>query len=429
MLTRRGFLSAAASSMASLGVAFKDDSLETVDRALRLTGVGEPDDEDFWGQVRQAFVLDPNFVNFNNGGVSPCARIVQDAVRRQMEHSNQAPSYYMWQHLEPEIEAVRRRLAIMFGCDAEEIAITRNASESLETCLLGIDLKPGDEILTTRLDYPRMITTIKSRARREGVKFVEIPSPVPGSPRDIPNLIRGFEDSITSQTKLILVSLVSFMNGQIFPVREVCRLGAKHQIPVVVDAAHAFAQFPFQQRDLECEMMGTSLHKWLMAPVGTGMLYVKKNRIKEVWPLMCANPEQDDNIRKFEEIGTHPAAIHNAIGEAITFHEMIGSGRKEARFRYLRERWTSKIIDNPKALWFTSLEKSQSCALTTVGIQGIKTADLHAWLMSKKGIYTTAIVNDFIDGLRITPGIYATVAEVDRLGAALLEACQQGIGP
>lgn len=426
MLSRRGFLSAATSAVAGLKVGFKDDSLETIDRVLRGRA-GAPDDEDFWGQIRQAFVLDPNFVNFNNGGVSPCPRIVQDAVRRQMEYSNQAPSYYMWQHLEPEIESVRRRLAAMFGCDAEEVAITRNASESLETCLLGFDLKPGDEILSTRLDYPRMLTTIKSRVRRDGVRFKEIVSPVPSGPSDVPELLKGFEDGITANTKLILVSLVSFMNGQVFPVRDVCRLGAKRGIPVIVDAAHAFAQFPFQQKDLECEYMGTSLHKWLMAPVGTGMLYVRKSRIKGLWPLMCANPEQDENIRKYEEIGTHPAAIHNAIGEALTFHEMLGSARKEERFRYLRSRWTSKIVDHPKARWFTSLERSQSCALTTVGIAGIKTADLHAWLLTKKGIYTTTIVNDFVDGLRVTPNVYATVGEVDRLGEALLEACRVGI--
>lgn len=429
MLTRRGFLSAATSAAVGLKVAFRDDSLETVDRALRRS-TGEPDDEDFWGQVRQAFVLDPNFVNFNNGGVSPCPRIVQDAVRRHMEYSNQAPSYYMWQHLEPEVDTVRKRLAAMFGCDGEEIAITRNASESLETCLLGFDLQPGDEILATRLDYPRMLTTIRSRERRHGIKYVEVKAPTPGTPRDNLHreIMRGYEDGITSRTKLILVSLVSFMNGQIFPVRDVCRLGAKHGIPVIVDAAHAFAQFPFTQPELECEYLGTSLHKWLMAPIGTGLLYVKKSKIKGLWPLMCANPEQDDNIRKYEEIGTHPAAIHNAIGDAITFHEMIGSKRKEARFRYLRERWTSQIIDHPKINWFTSLEKSQSCALTTVGIKGIKTADLHPWMFNKRGIYTTTIGNDFIDGLRVTPSVYATVDEVDRFGAAMLEAATKGIG-
>lgn len=428
MLTRRGFLSAASSAVAGLSVGFKDDTLERVDLALKGK-TGAADDEDFWGQVRQAFVLDPNFVNFNNGGVSPCARIVQDAVRRHSEYANQAPSYYMWQHLEPEIEGVRRRLGRMFGCDPEEVAITRNASESLETCLLGFDLQPGDEILSTRLDYPRMLTTIRSRERRDGVKFVEIKSPIPSTGKENLHreIVRGFEDGITPKTKLILVSLVSFMNGQIFPVREVCRLGAKHGIPVIVDAAHAFAQFPFQQDDLECEYMGTSLHKWLMAPVGTGMLYVKKNRIKGLWPLMCANPEQDENIRKYEEIGTHPASIHNAIGEAITFHEMIGSKRKEERFRYLRSRWTSKIIDHPKVRWFTSLERSQSCALSTVGIQGIKTADLHAWMFNKRGIYTTTIVNDMIDGLRVTPSVYSTVDEVDRFGEAMLEACTKGI--
>jgi len=401
--------------------------MESIDRALTKSA-GAPDDEDFWGQVRQAFVLNPNFVNFNNGGVSPCPRIVQDAVRRQMEYANQAPSYYMWQHLEPEVNTVRKRLATLFGCDSESIAITRNASESLETLLFGIDLEPGDEIIATRLDYPRMLTTIKTRVRREGVKYVEVPSPVPTGPNDKLDLLKGIEEAVTARTKIILVSQVSFMNGQIFPVRDVCRLGKRKGIQVIVDSAHAFAQYPFEQKDLECELMGASLHKWLMAPVGTGMLYVSPNRIKHIWPLMASPELEVSNIRKFEEIGTHPAAIHNAIGEAITFHEMIGATRKEQRFRYLRERWTSKLIDEPKIKWFTSLDRTQSCALTTVGIEGIKTSDLHSWLFQQKGIYTTTIVNEFIDGLRITPNVYATVGEVDRLANALLQACREGIG-
>lgn len=421
-MTRREFVLGAASA-----IAFRNEALDFVERAVgRLVGNGGvADDEDFWVQIQQAFSLDRNTVNFNNGGVSPSPRVVQDALRRYLEFSNQAPSIYMWQQLEPEIESVRRRLARTFGCDGEEIAITRNASEALETCLLGFDLQPGDEVLTTWLDYPRMITTIRQRERRDGIKMVQVkPTHVPKEPRD---LVAAFEQGLTSRTKLILVSQVSFLNGQIFPVREVCRLGAKHGIPVIVDGAHAFAQFPFKRDELECDYYGTSLHKWLMAPVGTGFLHVRKDKIAGLWSLYAAEETQKGDIRKYEEIGTHPAANHNAIGEALTFHEMIGSERKANRLRYLRKRWTDRLTDLPKVQFHTSLDSSNSCGLTTVGIRGLKNSDLQAWLMAKHSIYVTGITHEAFEGVRVTPNVYSTLGEVDRFAEAMVTAATKGI--
>ncbi len=383
-------------------------------------------DEDFWAQIQQAFDLDRNVANFNNGGCSPAPLIVEEALKRQIDYSNKAPSYYMWQQLEPEIEHVRQRLAQTFGCSGEEIALTRNASESLEICLLGFDLKPGDEVLTTNLDYPRMITTIQQRERRNGIKMVQV------KPPHLPNrridLLKAFEDGLTANTKLILVSHVSFMNGQIFPVREVNQLGKKHGIPVIVDGAHAFAQFPFMRDDLDCEMYGTSLHKWITAPMGTGFLYVKQSRIPDLWPMMAAGEDQSKNIRKFEEIGTHPAANHNAIAEAITFHELIGVERKAARFRYLRKRWTDRLVDNPKVHFHTSLKPENSCAITTVGIEGIKPGDLGGWLLTKHGIYVTTISQESFSGIRVTPNVYSTIQEIDRFANAMEIAAKSGIG-
>jgi selenocysteine lyase/cysteine desulfurase len=406
--------------------AFRNDTLDLVANALaKASGPIDARDEDFWYQIQQAFTLDRNTVNFNNGGCSPSPRIVFEAMERQLAFSNQAPSNYMWRVLEPEVESVRTRLAKVFACDPEEMAITRNASESLENLILGMDLHAGDEILTTTLDYPRMITTIQQRERREGVKMVQVKAPV--APATHEELIRPIEDGITSKTKMMVISQVSFMNGQIFPIREIVNLARKHNIPVVVDGAHAFVQYAYDNTDLNCEFFGTSLHKWLMAPIGTGALFVKRNRIKGVWPLMAAGTTQDDNIRKFEEIGTHPAANHNAIGEAITFHEMMGPHRKEARLRYLRNRWTSKLQGNDKFKFFTNLDPTHSCAITTVGIKGIKSADLGAWLLAKHSIFVVAIVNDFIDGIRVTPNVYTTVVEVDRFAEAMLDAARNGI--
>jgi isopenicillin-N epimerase len=422
MLSRRQLLFAAAA------VAFRNEALNLFERHI---GRADPDpfataeDEDFWLGIRQGFALDPNIVNFNNGGCSPSPRVVQDVLRRQQEYGNQAPSYYMWRNLEPEIESTRKRLAALFGCDPEELAITRNASESLETCLFGLPLQAGDEVLTTTQDYPRMITTIKQRERRDGVKMVH--TDTPAAPKTLTELVRAFERDMTPRTKMMLVSHVVFLTGQIYPVREICKLGRERGIPVIVDGAHAFAQFPFDQKALGCDYYGTSLHKWLMAPIGTGFLYVKRDKIKGLWPLMAATAEQDDNIRKFEEIGTHQAALHNAIGEALTFHEMLGAERKAARLRYLRSRWTDVLRDVKKVRFHTNLAPTHSCGLTTVEIEGIAPGDLAAWLMEKHHIFVTSIEHPNFKGIRVTPSVYTTRAEVDRFGQAMLIAATHGI--
>ncbi|MBS1708059.1 MAG: aminotransferase class V-fold PLP-dependent enzyme [Armatimonadetes bacterium] len=421
-MTRRALLASAAA------VAFTDKALAVVEKAANRASTDlleAAQDEGFWSQIQQAFTLDRAMVNFNNGGVCPSPRVVHEALKRTLDYSNQAPSYFMWRHAEPEVENVRRRLARMFGADPEEIAITRNASEALETCLKGFDLKPGDEILTTTQDYPRMVTTIQTRERREGIKMVQVKAPAP--PRSADEVVKAFESGLTSRTKLILVSQVVFLNGTINPVRKVQQLGNKHGIPVIVDGAHAFAQFPITRDALDCDYYGTSLHKWLLAPVGTGMLYVRKPKIAGLWPLMAATDKQDADIRKFEEIGTHPAANHNAIAEALTFTEIIGLERKAARLRYLRSRWADPLRDEKKVVFHTNLSPEFSCGLTTVEIKGLTAADLSNWLLEKKGIFTVGITHDQFQGIRVTPNVYTTLDEIDRFGEAMLEAARKGI--
>ena len=431
MLSRRNLLAGSFAGVLAgpaFGVAFKNETLDLVSKAvggLYGSSAGGPEDEDFWAQITQAFTLDRNIVNFNNGGCSPAPRIVHEALKRQLDQSNQAPSDFMWRQLEPEVENVRTRLARVFNCDREEIALTRNASESLETLILGHDLKAGDEFIVTTLDYPRMITSIQSRERRDGIKMVQVQ--VPAISKSLSDLTRAIEAAITPRTKLMNISQVSFLNGQIFPIRDIVNLGRRHNIPVIVDGAHAFVQYQFDNKDLDCELYGTSLHKWLMAPIGTGALYVRKERIPTIWPLMAAGPTQDKDIRKFEEIGTHPAANHNAVGEAITFHEMIGLPRKEARLRYLRHRWTDRLVDLPKIRFQTNLDPKHSCALTTVGIEGIKPGDLSSWLSTKYGIFTVGIVNPYVNGIRVTPNVYTTVQEIDRFAEAMILAATKGI--
>jgi len=419
-MTRRSFL-----TYAGAIAAFRNDSLNLIEKLVAQVKP-EAEDEAFWMQVREAFTLDPVLVNFNNGGCSPSPRIVQETLRRQLELSNQAPSFYMWRQLEPEIEDVRKRLARNFGVDPEEMAITRNASESLETCLNGFDLERGNEVLCTDQDYPRMITTIQQRVRREKVKLVQVK--VPPAPATHNELVEAYRSGITPKTKLILVCHVIFMTGQIYPIHDIVALGREHGIPVIVDGAHAFGQFPIAHKDLLCEYYGTSLHKWMLAPVGTGFLFVKKERIPQLWSLMASSAEQAGDIRKFEEIGTHPAANHNAIGEALTFHELIGADRKADRLRYLRKRWTDRIINEPKVRFHTNLHPAFSCAITTVEIKGIEPGKLAEWLLGKHGIFVTPIGHSEFQGIRVTPNIYTTTQEIDRFAEAMLVACREGAG-
>ncbi len=428
MTTRRTFLRGLAGAGAA--TTFRDGALGTIHAAGKAVAGRAPDevaaDEDYWREIQQAFTVDRSLVNLNNGGVSPSPRIVQEAMRRALELSNEAPVYTMWQLLEPQIESVRKRLAAAFGCDPEEMAITRNASESLETCILGLDLKAGDEVLTTNQDYPRMLTSWRQRERREGIVLRTISFPVP--PPSLDDLVDRFRKAITTKTRVILVCHITNLTGQIFPVKEICRLGRERGIEVIVDGAHAFAHFPFSHADLDCDYYGTSLHKWLFAPFGTGFLYVRKSRIAKLWPLMAAPAEMDGNIRKYEEIGTHPAANHNAIAEALTFHEGIGALRKAARLRYLRDRWMKRLLGQKGVRIFTSFDPAMSCAIGNVGLEGVDTAQLAAQLWERRRIIVVPILHEEFQGLRVTPSVYNTLPEVDLFAEEMERVVARGLG-
>src|SRR5437899_1781627 len=307
-------------------VVLQSHALDRVRAATSAAGTRTPEeiaaDEDFWSEIRSAFSIDRNIVNFNNGYVSPSPRPVQDAMRRYLEYTDMGPYHTMVATLEHQIEAVRRHLAQAAGCDAEEMAITRNASEALENAQYGIDLKPGDEVLTTDQDYPRMLPTHAQRERREGIVLKTISFPVP--PPSMDDLYRRFEQAITPRTKIIHFCHITNRTGQIFPVRKICQMARARNIASIVDGAHAFSHFPYKISDLDCDYYGTSLHKWTYAPIGTGFLYVRKSRIAGTWSMMASDKTQAGDIRKFEEIGKHPAANHNAISEALVLNESIG---------------------------------------------------------------------------------------------------------
>jgi len=374
-------------------------------------------DETYWKSIRDAYGHDPTILNLNNGGVAPAPTSVLDAEIEAIRYSNQLPSYRMWRDLEPKIEDVRTRLANMWGADPECIAITRNASESLQIAQFGIDLAPGDEVLTTSQDYPRMITAWEQRGRREKIVLKQLDFAVPVT--NSADLVRLFEQGITPRTRVIHVSQVGFMTGQRFPVKEICALARQRGITSIVDGAHAFAHVPFQFADIDCDFYGASLHKWLSAPIGTGMLYVRKDRIEKHWALMAAPPSMDKNIRKYEEIGTHPAAMHNATLQALEFHEQIGAERKYARLCYLKNRWAGRLGKVPGAKVLVSLDPAQSGAFGTIHFDTIEPGKLGDALLSKYNIFVTPINAPFLNGIRVSANVYTSTAEIDRFCEAV----------
>src|SRR5438309_7426542 len=406
---RRDFLALAGKSLglAALSSATVASLLKNVEAAAKTVAHLTPEeaamDEDYWAIIQNSFTVTRGIINLNNGGVSPSPRIVTEALVRYQWQQEDATAYIMWQILEPQSETIRTGLAELFGCDREEIAITRNASESLEILLMGMDLKPGDEILTTTQDYPRMLTTLRQREKRENLKLKLIQVPIP--PKNLNEITAAFEKGVTDRTRLILISHMINITGQITPVKAVCDLARKRGIETVVDGAHSFAQFAFKQSDLGCDYFGTSLHKWLYAPKGTGMLYVKRDKIEKLWPLMAAEAKQVNDIRKFEEIGTHSAAPKLAIGEALLFHNGIGGERKEARLRYLSRYWMNRLKDLPNVRFHTSFDANQSCGIANIEIVGIDPAAIGAYLMDKHKIFTTPIIHDEFKGIRITPSL------------------------
>ncbi len=382
-------------------------------------------DEDYWSIIQNAFTVTRGIINLNNGGVSPSPRIVTEALVRYIWQQEDATAYTMWQILEPQSETIRTGLAEMFGCDREEIAITRNASESLEILLMGMDLKSGDEILTTTQDYPRMLTTLRQREKREGLALKLIKIPIP--PKNLGEIAAAFERGITSRTKLILIAHQVNITGQITPVKAVCEMARARGIETIVDGAHSFAQFDFKQKDLGCDYFGSSLHKWLYAPKGTGLLYVKRSKIEKIWPLMAAESKQANDIRKFEEVGTHSAAPRLAIGEALLFHQGIGGKRKEARLRYLSRYWMNQLKDLPKVRFHTSFDPAQSCAIATVAIDGLNPVAICSYLFDKHRIFTTPIIHEEFQGIRITPNVYTTLAELNRFSNVMESIARRGL--
>jgi selenocysteine lyase/cysteine desulfurase len=383
-------------------------------------------DEDYWGEIRRSFDLDDTVINLNNAGCSPAPTSVLEQMIRDIRFSNELPTEHMWQILEPRIESVRVDLAKEFGCDPEEMAITRNASESNENVIFGIDLEPGDEIVSTTQNYPRMVNGWMQRERRNKIVFKQIKMTTPPPSDD--EVVAAYEAAITPRTKMLEVMHVGWQTGFIYPVRKIVDMARRHNVEVLVDGAHAFAHFPFKRDDLACDYYGTSLHKWCLAPIGTGFLYVRREKIPHIWGMYADSPDEDANIRKYEEIGTHPAAPHNAISVALAFHRSIGAERKFARLLYLRDRWAKRLLaESDRVHMFTPMEPGRGGGIGVVGINGLDMGKLGGWLHQHHHIVTTPMVTPEFAGLRIAGNVYTSTDEIDYFGDRMVEAIRSGI--
>ena len=434
MLSRRAFLRMCGAYGTAASI-FRVGGLERVEAATQAVADRSPEelakDEFYWREVQLAFKLDRTLINLNNGFTCPTPRVALEAEWRYMDMINMLPVHYQGM-IARNVETIRLRMAAEFGCDPEEIALTRGASEALQIAQNGIDLKAGDEVVTTEQDYPRMLTTWDQRLRREGIKVTRFQFPVPTTQDD---LYQRFEKAISPKTKVFHFTHITNLTAQLFPVQRLSRLARSKGIVTIVDGAHALGHFPFKLRDLECDAYGVSLHKWLLAPIGNGCLYVRRDMIPKFWPLQAAPEQQDTDIRKFEAIGTHPWAIRAALGEALAFHQAIGAERKAARLRYLTLRWANALKAHPRVKILSNLsEPPQAWGVAAVNIEGIDVRDLAKFLMDKYRIIAVPLVggappNSVFDyqALRVSPNVYTTLEEIDTFVMAMEDALKGGV--
>ena len=425
MTNRRDFLrqagmAAGAITLASMLPSSLANAMEKASNKIsHLTPSEAATDEDFWNYIRESYTVSQTIINLNNGGVSPQPKIVQDAHIRFLNLCNEGPSYYMWNILDQNREPLRQKLAIQSGCSPDEISICRNSTEALCNVIFGIPLKAGDEVVVTYQDYPHMKEAWLQREQRDGIvlKWLDVPLPCENEAE----ILKIYTGAFNDKTKVVHVTHMINWTGQIVPAKMIADAAHKKGIEVLVDGAHTYAHMDFKITDLNCDYFGTSLHKWLGAPFGSGLLYIKKDKIKNIWPLLGHSKPQDEDIRKFEYLGTRSYASEMAIATALDFHQAIGNKRKEERLRYLKNYWMEKAASIPGVKLNTSLKPQFSCALGNFTVNGLKAADISGTLASKYRINVPAMVLEghIPEGVRITPNVYTSTADLDKLLTAI----------
>ena len=416
-LTQLGITTGSLPFLSFANPLFAEEAKMRIQKRYSSQGLDAPGDEDFWGWVRESYTTSPNIINLNNGGVSPQPKVVQDAHIRYYQYCNEAPTYYMWQILDQGREPLREKLAGICGCSPEEIAINRNATEGLNTVIFGLNLKAGDEVVLTKQDYPNMINAWKQREKRDGIKLVWLNLNLPEENEDI--LVKQFLSAFTPKTKIVHITHLINWCGQILPVKKIAQEAHKRGIEVIADGAHTLAHFDFNIPDLECDYFASSLHKWLGAPFGSGLLYVRKEKIKNVWALLSNNEPDGPDIRKFESLGTRSFASEMAIGAAVDFHEVIGAKRKENRLRFLKDYWVDQVKDLPGISFNQPKSPHLYCAIASLVIAGKKPEEVAGELFTKHKIHTVAINWENIHGVRVTPNVYTSLKDLDKLANAV----------
>ena len=417
-MNKRQFIKTLAASSFALPVLGKKLD-KTLSKFEQQTPEKMAQNEDFWAEIRRAYRIKPDYINLENGYYSFAPQETLEAFIEHVREVNFQASYYMRTRQFDDKAEVRKKLATLAGCSYEELVITRNTTESLDTVIAGYDWKAGDEAVMAMQDYGAMLDMFKLQASRHGIvnKVISIPN----HPKLDEEIIEIYEKAITPKTRLLMVCHIVNITGQILPIKKICDMAHAKGVDVMVDGAHAFAHLDYKISDLDCDYYGSSLHKWLSVPLGAGFLYVKKDKIAKLWQLFGDMGYKDDDIRKLNHTGTHPVHTDLAITNAIDFHQKIGIQRKEARLRFLQEYWTKQVRDLPNIILNTSADRQRACGIANVGIKTIKPADLAKILLEKYKVWTVAIDYANVQGCRITPNIYTSTTELDTFVAALKE--------
>lgn len=374
-------------------------------------------DEAFWATIRRQYRISAEYINLENGYFLMQSEPVLEAFIGRVRAVNFEASHYMRTRQADDKLAARRRLAQLAGCDAEELIITRNTTESLDTVIAGFDWQAGDEAVMAAQDYGAMLDMFRLQARRRGMvnRVVSLPQ----DPQSDDEIVQLYENAITPRTRLLMLCHMVNITGQLLPVAKVCAMAHRHGVPVMVDGAHSFAQLDFRIPDLGCDYFGSSLHKWLGCPLGAGILYVRRDRIAPLWPIYGDSSMADDDIRKLNHTGTHPVHTDLALNDALDFHLGIGIQRKEARLRWLQQYWTSRLRGHPGLVFNTPSDPARTGAIANVGVAALTPAALARTLMEQHGIWTVAIDSAGVRGVRVTPHLFTTTQELDALVRAL----------